>query len=62
VQAPLTALVIVGEMTGNRGLTLPLMAVVLLGRVASASVCRRSLYRGLAERFVPAGERESGIT
>jgi H+/Cl- antiporter ClcA len=62
VQAPLTALVIVGEMTGNRGLTLPLMAVVLLGRVASASVCRRSLYRGLAERFIPAGERESGIT
>ena len=31
VQAPLTALVIVTEMTGNRSLTLPLMAVVLIG-------------------------------
>ena len=52
VQAPLTALVIVGEMTGNHGLTLPLMAVVLLGRGASATVCSRSLYRGLAERYL----------
>jgi H+/Cl- antiporter ClcA len=53
VQAPLTALVIVTEMTGNRGLTLPLMAVVLIGRVASALVCRESLYRTLAMRFLP---------
>lgn len=53
VQAPLTALVIVTEMTGNRSLTLPLMAVVLIGRGASALVCRRSLYRSLADRFMP---------
>jgi H+/Cl- antiporter ClcA len=52
VQAPLTALVIVTEMTGNRGMTLPLMAVVLIGRGASAMVCRRSLYRTLAEPFL----------
>jgi H+/Cl- antiporter ClcA len=52
VQAPLTALVIVTEMTGNRSLTLPLMAVVLIGRAASALVCRRSLYRSLADRFL----------
>jgi H+/Cl- antiporter ClcA len=55
VQAPLTALVIVGEMTGSHGLTLPLMAVVLIGRITSASICRRSLYRGLAERFITSG-------
>jgi len=54
VQAPLTALVIVTEMTGNRSLTLPLMAVVLIGRGASALVCRPALYRTLAERFMPA--------
>lgn len=54
VQAPLTALVIVTEMTGNRSLTLPLMAVVLIGRGASALVCRRALYRTLAKRFMPA--------
>jgi H+/Cl- antiporter ClcA len=52
VQAPLTALVIVTEMTGNRALTLPLMAVVFLGRGASALVCRRSLYHTLAEGFL----------
>ena len=48
VQAPLTALVIVSEMTGNRDLTLPLMAATLMGRGASALVCRESLYRALA--------------
>lgn len=54
VQAPLTALVIVSEMTGNRDLTLPLMAATLLGRGASALVCRESLYRALAVQFLPA--------
>jgi len=53
VQAPLTALVIVSEMTGNRDLTLPLMAATLLGRGASALVCRESLYRALAVQFLP---------
>jgi H+/Cl- antiporter ClcA len=52
VQAPLTALVIVSEMTGNRGLTLPLMAVAFIGRGASALVCRESLYRALATSFL----------
>jgi H+/Cl- antiporter ClcA len=52
VQAPLTSLVIVSEMTGNRDLTLPLMAVTLLGRGASALVCRESLYRALAAAFI----------
>lgn len=53
VQAPLTALVIVTEMTGDRALTLPLMAAVFLGRAASALVCREALYRALAQAFVP---------
>lgn len=53
VQAPLTALVIVLEMTDDRALMLPLMAVVLLGRGVSALVCREPLYRSLAEGFLP---------
>ena len=53
VQAPLTALVIVLEMTDDRSLLLPLMAAALLGRAASAIVCRQPLYRSLAERFMP---------
>ena len=58
VQAPLTALVIVSEMTGNRDLTLPLMAATLLGRGASALVCRESLYRALATQFLPVRQAE----
>jgi H+/Cl- antiporter ClcA len=54
VQAPLTALVIVSEMTGNRDLTLPLMAASLIGRGASALICRESLYQALAIQFLPA--------
>ena len=57
VQAPLTALVIVGEMIGDRSLTLPLMAVVLIGRGASALVCRESLYQTLARQFMGIPER-----
>ena len=57
VQAPLTALVIVSEMTGNRDLTLPLMAVALTGRAASALVCRESLYQALSVQFLTASVR-----
>jgi H+/Cl- antiporter ClcA len=64
VQAPLTALVIVSEMTGNRGLTLPLMGAVFIGRGASALICRESLYRALAMSFMhpvsPTATRASG--
>ncbi|MBS0393486.1 MAG: chloride channel protein [Proteobacteria bacterium] len=51
VQAPLTALVIVSEMTGNRALTLPLMGAVLIGRGSSALVCQEALYRALSRSF-----------
>jgi H+/Cl- antiporter ClcA len=54
VQAPLTTLVIVMEMTDDRTLMLPLMAVALLARVAGAAVCSEPLYRSLAKRFAPA--------
>jgi H+/Cl- antiporter ClcA len=40
-------------MTDNRGLMLPLMAVVLLGRASSALVWREPLYRSLAQRYLP---------
>ncbi len=48
VQAPLTALVIVMEMTDDRTLMLPLMAVALLARIVGAAVCSEPLYRSLA--------------
>lgn len=62
VQAPLTALVIVTEMTDSRDLTLPLMAVVLIGRGASAVVCRESLYRALAVPFIGAKDAPVGAS
>jgi H+/Cl- antiporter ClcA len=58
VQAPLTALVIVSEMIGDRALTLPIMASALLGRGASALVCREGLYQSLAHSFMTP-QRES---
>ncbi len=51
-QAPLTALVIVNEMTGTHSLPLPLLAVTLLGRGTSALLCRESLYCALVVSFV----------
>ncbi|MDE2335585.1 MAG: chloride channel protein [Rhodospirillales bacterium] len=51
VQAPLTATVIVMEMTNNQGLTVPLMATALIAMQASRLVCRKPLYGVLAKRF-----------
>ncbi len=51
VQAPLTATVIVMEMTNNEGLTVPLMAAALIALQTSRFVCRKPLYATLARRF-----------
>ncbi len=51
VQAPLTATVIVMEMTDNQGLTVPLMAAALIAFQASKLVCRKPLYGTLSKRF-----------
>jgi len=52
VQAPITAFVIVMEMTDNHDMVLPLMATALLATAVSRLVCHQPLYRDLAERFV----------
>lgn len=52
VQAPLTAVVIVMEMTDSHSMLLPVMAVSLLAHAASRIVCPRPVYRALAEDFV----------
>ena len=51
VQAPLTAFVIVLEMTQNAELALPLMAATLIAHGASRTVCPRPLYKQLARGF-----------
>jgi H+/Cl- antiporter ClcA len=52
VQAPITATVIVMEMTANQSLIIPLMATAFLSFAVSRLVCRRPLYGALARRFL----------
>ncbi len=51
VQAPLTAFVIVLEMTQNAELALPLMAATLVANAVSRTICPRPLYKQLARGF-----------
>ncbi len=52
VQAPITAAVIVMEMTDNQAMTIPLMATSFLAFGVSRLVCRRAIYGALARRFL----------
>lgn len=54
VQSPITAAVIVMEMTSNQGLTVPLMATSFLAFGVSRIVCPHPLYKALALRFLMA--------
>jgi len=61
VRAPLTAVIILTETTGNIGLLLPLFAAALFADWAGAMVCRERLYHALARDFMPpalAGEEK----
>jgi H+/Cl- antiporter ClcA len=59
VQAPITATVIVMEMTDNQRMTIPLLATSLLAFGVSRLVCRRPLYGALARRFLVAMSRKA---
>jgi H+/Cl- antiporter ClcA len=52
VQAPITAVVIVMEMTDNQTLVIPLMATALIALGASRIVCPSPLYRTLAKSYL----------
>jgi len=59
VQAPITATVIVMEMTDNQDMKIPLLATSLLAFGVSRLICRRALYGALARRFLSAMERKA---
>jgi H+/Cl- antiporter ClcA len=59
VQAPITATVIVMEMTDNQRMTIPLLATAMLAFGVSRLVCRRPLYGALARNFLSAATRRS---
>lgn len=52
VQSPITAVVIVMEMTDSHEMLLPLMGTSLLAAWVSRHVCPRPLYRALADGFM----------
>lgn len=53
VQAPITAFVIVAEMTGSRELLVPLMLTALIAQGSSRLVCKEGVYHALAKNFLP---------
>ncbi len=52
VQAPITAFVIVTEMTDNHAMMVPLMATALIASSASRLICPEGVYHALAKNFV----------
>lgn len=52
VQAPITAAVIIGEMTAANGMRLPLLLAALIAYGISRLIQRQSLYHALAENFL----------
>ncbi len=53
IQAPITAFVIVMEMTDGHDMVVPLMAASLLAYLTSRIICPQPLYAALAEGFMP---------
>ncbi|ODU13351.1 MAG: chloride channel protein [Thiobacillus sp. SCN 64-35] len=52
VQAPITAFVIVMEMTDNHDMVVPLMLATLLATAVSRMICPRPLYKALACKYL----------
>ena len=52
VQAPITAFVIIVEMTADHGMIIPLMAAAVLGFGTSRLISPEPLYHSLAEHFI----------
>ncbi len=52
VQTPITAVIIVTEMTGDHSMLLPLMATSLLADAVSKLVCPEPIYQAMAKDFL----------
>ena len=52
VQAPITAFVIIVEMTADHGMVIPLMVAAVVGFGTSRLICPQPLYHTLAEHFI----------
>jgi H+/Cl- antiporter ClcA len=54
VQAPITAFVIVTEMTNDHAMVVPLMAAAFIAKAASRLICRDGVYHALSKNFIAA--------
>ena len=52
VQAPITAFVIVTEMTDNHAMVVPVMFASVIGYVCSRMICPEGIYHALAKEFL----------
>ncbi|MEO8460068.1 MAG: chloride channel protein [Dokdonella sp.] len=57
-QAPLTSAVISMELTDNHDFVLPIMAACLLGRTFSTLLCKKPIYRALADHLLRQREED----
>jgi H+/Cl- antiporter ClcA len=55
VQAPITAFVIVTEMTDNHAMVVPLMMAALIAHATSRLICEEGVYHALSKGFVEKG-------
>jgi H+/Cl- antiporter ClcA len=64
VQAPITSFVIVGEMTEDHAMIIPLMVAALMATACSKAICQDGLYHALAKNFLRsvAAKREEAKT
>lgn len=51
VRAPLTAVIIMMEMTADHTMILPLFATALIADQVSAAICQQKLYHALSRQF-----------
>jgi H+/Cl- antiporter ClcA len=61
VQAPITAFVIVTEMTDNHAMVVPLMAASLIAYATSRLICHEGIYHALAKGFVSQARNQQSI-
>jgi H+/Cl- antiporter ClcA len=62
VRAPITAFVIVSEMTGDHGMLVPLMATALTAEFCARTVNREGVYHMLSKQFLePTAERNHNL-
>jgi len=52
VQAPITAFVIVTEMTDNHAMVVPVMTAALIAHASSRLICKEGVYHALAKGFI----------